>query len=290
MNFTRYPTRRIQIPLYIAGWILVLSGMFHIIVWMIDGGPWEGDVSWRKPILFGLSTGATMLSLGWLTGKLRPRSGDNLLFILFSLAMVFEVALITLQTWRGVPSHFNRSTSYDASVLFGIEALILFATLVIAELTRRNLTELTTPAEHLVAIERDMKLAIRGGMVLLLFACLLGFVIVAHGNQQIVSHQPPGIYGKAGVTKFPHGVPIHAIQFLPIFAWCMRKTGCPERQRTRSVGWAIASIALLTVFSIAQTLGGRARFDLTWISSAVLALSAFAMASAVWQATRSMPA
>lgn len=49
--------------------------------------------------------------------------------------MLAEVGLITIQQWRGVPSHFNRSTDFDATILLWIEGLILFATLVIADLT-----------------------------------------------------------------------------------------------------------------------------------------------------------
>ena len=60
-----------------------------------------------------------------------------------------------------------------------------------------------------------MALAIRSGMCLLLFSCVLGFAMVLHGNQQITLGKPPEIYGAAGVMKFPHGVPIHSIQFLP---------------------------------------------------------------------------
>jgi hypothetical protein len=37
----------------IAG-LLVLSGLFHLLVYAVDGGPWEGPVSWRKPVTFGL--------------------------------------------------------------------------------------------------------------------------------------------------------------------------------------------------------------------------------------------
>lgn len=263
--------RREQIYLYIVGLLLVTSGIVHIAVWMFQGGSWEGDVSYRKPILFGLSAGATMLSLGWLVGKLRPRRGDRWLFAAFSAAMLAEVALITMQQWRGVASHFNRDTPFDATVLIGIEGLILFATVSIAELTRRSFLQLETNTPS------DMRLAIRCGMALLLFACLLGFALVAHGNRQAAVGMAPGIYGDRGVTKFPHGVPIHAIQLLPFVAWFWRIRGVTEKQRFLSVALTSLSIVFFTLFSIAQTLGGRARFEMTWGSTAFLVPSALAM-------------
>ena len=33
------------------------SGFFHLGVYALDGGPWEGPVSWRKPVVFSLSFG-----------------------------------------------------------------------------------------------------------------------------------------------------------------------------------------------------------------------------------------
>ena len=164
--------------------LLVLSGIIHTVVWLIDGTSLAGPVSWRKPILFGFSAGVTLLSMAWLTEKLPRRRGDSLLFPLFGLAVVLEVLLISLQTWRGVPSHFNRATPLDASILVGIESLILFVTLVIVDLTWRSFgpMEVLSPRT-----EADMTLAIRGGMLLLLFSCLMGFVLVAYGNARLSS-------------------------------------------------------------------------------------------------------
>lgn len=256
--------------MYFAGALLVLSGLFHIFVCAIDGGSLSGDISWRKPILFGFSAGATMLSLGWLVGKLKPRFGDGLLFAAFSAAMLAEVGLITMQQWRGVASHFNRTTPLDANVLGWIEGLIFFATIVIADLTYRSFGSLKTSP--------DMKLAIRGGTALLLFACLLGFVLVGHGNYQQSIGQHPGTYGDAGVMKFPHGMPIHAIQFFPLLAWCLTKLRVKERVRLAAVRYAVLSIVAFTTFSLTQTFSGRARFDVGWVSGFTLVLSIGLMA------------
>lgn len=169
--------------MFIVGAVLLVSGVFHLLVWTVLGGSMSGDVSWRKPILFGFSAGATMVSLGWMVGKIRRRWGDFVLFMLFSFAMLLEVGLITLQQWRGVGSHFNSSTPFDATVLAWIEGLIVFATIVIADVTRRSFRE--------VSAGPDLVLAIRGGMVLLLFACLLGFVLVGYGNHRVMQGRPP---------------------------------------------------------------------------------------------------
>ena len=251
---------------FAVGLILLSSGLLHVFVWLAEGGSLSGPVSWRKPILFGLSAGMTILSVGWVAGKLRPRAGDSLLLTAFSLSMLAEVGLITLQTWRGVASHFNRSTPFDATTLSWIEWLIVFATIVIADLTRRSFGKLN--------VISDMALAIRGGMSLLLLSCLLGFVLVAYGNHQVALGSAPEIYGAAGVMKFPHGVPMHAIQFMPIFAWLLTKLDASERYRLKAVSYALASIATFTMFSLVQTFTGKARFDVA-LTSGVLLMVAF---------------
>jgi hypothetical protein len=252
--------------LFCVGGILVASGILHVLVWLADGGSLSGPVSWRKPILFGFSAGVTVLSIGWLVGKLRRRKGDFWLLTAFGVAMLVEVGLITLQQWRGVPSHFNRSTPFDANVLLLIESLIVFVTIVIADLTWRCFRPLAT--------QTDMTLAIRGGMALLLFSCLLGFVLVAHGSHQVTLGRPPEIFGAAGVMKFPHGTPMHAIQFLPMLTWVLRKVRVEEGRRIQAVAGALASVLLFTAYSMLQTFTGRARFDLWWLSAVLLVASA----------------
>ena len=221
-----------QLFVYIIGGLLLASGLLHVAVWMVDPSNWEGPVSWRKPILFGLSGGVTVISVGWLIGKLPRQRFDAILFSVFATAMLIEVALITLQQWRGVASHFNRATPFDAAMLSWIEALITLVTLILAILTYRSFGRLTTPL--------DMTLAIRSGMACLLLACLLGFVLVAYGNRQLAAGYPPEKFGPAGVMKFPHGMPLHAIQFLPMLAWLMRRIGVMQTTRVWGIGCAVA--------------------------------------------------
>jgi hypothetical protein len=49
--------RRIERVCYLIGAALIASGLSHLAVFAVDGGPWEGPVSWRKPTTFGLSFG-----------------------------------------------------------------------------------------------------------------------------------------------------------------------------------------------------------------------------------------
>jgi len=50
---------------YIAGAMLLVSGLIHIGILTVSGGSWEGPVSLRKPATFGLSFGLTLLTIVW---------------------------------------------------------------------------------------------------------------------------------------------------------------------------------------------------------------------------------
>jgi hypothetical protein len=237
-----------------VGCVLVASGLLHMIVWAIRGGAWEGPVSWRKPILFGISTGLTSLSLGWVWSTLPQRRWDGPLATFTAWALVLEVAMIDLQCWRGVGSHFNRATLFDSLLYDTMGVLILLVTLVAADLTLRLFRAPTDLA-------LDMLVAARWGMVLLLVSCGLGIWGSVHGDLQVARGLRPEVVGTAGVAKFPHGAVIHAMQWLPMLAWGARRAGLALRARQRLVTAAIAGSVLMLTYAMLQTLAGRGRFD-----------------------------
>jgi len=122
--------------LYFIGFLLLVSAVFHTGVFIVTGGSLEGDISWRKPILFGESFGLTCLSVAWIMTFL-PKwcVWGWLLAGALGLANFGEVFLVAMQQWRGVPSHFNSSTPFDAAVFFLMAILIMFAGIVILMVT-----------------------------------------------------------------------------------------------------------------------------------------------------------
>ena len=259
--------------LFWCGTVLVLSGLIHLLVWPIVGGSWEGSLSIRKPILFGISAGVTTWSMGWVLGHLRMWKLDNMLSIVFSVSIFLEVAIITLQFWRSVPSHFNYATGFDSFLTCAMNVLISIVVGIILLFTCRCFSTLVCDA--------DVATAIRHGMLLLVVGCGIGFVISAYGDARVAADLSPETYGAAGVTKFPHGMPLHAIQFLAILPWLQRHLGVALKERTRSVRWAAAGLWMATLFSAVQTLLGRARFDFSVLTFLLALASATFLVLAV---------
>jgi len=258
-------------PLAAIGVTLVASGLVHVVVWAILGGPWEGPVTWRKPILFGISGGLTSLSLGWAWTKLPWRRGDGWLAASTAWALLVEVALIDLQKWRGVASHFNRDTLLDSLLYDAMGALIVWVTLVAIDLMIRSFRRHTV-------LPADMLLAARAGLVLLVISCLLGIWVSVNGDLRQAAGLEPERFGAAGVPKFPHGAVIHALQWLPLLAWAARRAGLTERVRFRLVAAATAGSVLVLVYALVQTLAGRSRFNAPPTLAAVLAVGTACLA------------
>jgi hypothetical protein len=252
-------------PLVWCGLVLVASGCLHLAVWAVLGGPWEGHVTWRKPILFGISGGLTALSLGWVWAAVPHRRGDRALAAATAWALGIEVALIDLQRWRGVASHFNRATPADSLLYDVMGVLILFVTLVTVDLTVRSFVQR-------VEFPADMLLAVRAGLVFLVISCLLGIWASVHGDLRLAAGLEPARYGAAGVPKFPHGVAIHAIQWLPLVAWAARAAGIGRGSRWTIVLLATIGTAAVLVYALAQTLLGRGRFAAGPVTGGLLAV------------------
>ena len=250
-------------PLKWSGVLLIVSGLVHIPIWLADGSSWEGSISWRKPILFGISTGMTLWSLGWLEKNLNRRRLDSVVGWIVSSSLVVEVALITLQRWRGTASHFNHATIFDEIVDFAMLGLIIVAFSGICYFTVRCFGKLT--------LDADYRLALRAGMCFLVLSCLIGFVISVYGYERLTEGLSPEKVGNAGVPKFPHGIAIHALQMLPLAAFVMRRIATPMQPRVLVIRWLTASFILQIIFASYQTCNGFARGDLETSLGLVLA-------------------
>jgi hypothetical protein len=152
-----------------------------------------------------------------------------------------------------VPSHFNRASPFDARVLDAMTALVLWATIGIVDATVRSLRALTLPA--------DLRWAARSGLVLLVVGCAIGVVITLVGDARAEAGLPPERVGAAGVPKFPHGLPLHAVQLLPLYAWGLRRLGAPEPARVRAVGLGAAALGVATAYGAVQVGLGAPRFS-----------------------------
>lgn len=210
---------------YVIGALLVASGLVHLAILVTSGASWIGPLSLRKPATFGLSFGLTLITITWVASFVPLRSlARSVLLRMFTAACALETALVSLQTWRGVPSHFNVETPFDATVarLLAAGGFVLVVVIVV-------LTLAAFRASPRVPI--SLRVAIRIGFVALLGAVAAGGFMIATGMMLVATGDPQAAYATAGALKPTHAVTMHGILVLPALAWLLSFTDLTERRR-----------------------------------------------------------
>jgi hypothetical protein len=209
-----------------------------------------GAPAWMKPAKFAASIALTAPALAWILGEMRARLDprrwrwlDRAGVLIAGLAAL-ELAAITVQAARGVPSHFNYATRFDAAVfetMGAAIALLWLAELFITVGTFRM--RFPTPARTW---------AIRLGLVGTLLGGAIGAIMPRPTTAQLESLRarrptprigahavgvPDGGAGlpftrwstEGGDLRVPHFFGLHALQALPLAAILLER-----RARRRS--------------------------------------------------------
>ena len=243
----------IERTLYRIGSLLVASGLVHLVVFWIDGGPWEGPVSWRKPVTFGVSFGLTVVTIAWVTSFLAmSERWRTRLLGAFAASSVLEVGLITLQAWRRRPSHFDVETTVDSIIsrVLAVGGVAIIAILVAFTVVAFR------PQEALPA---SLRLALRAGFATLLASMAFGALMIARGVIEEATGSQQRAYVVGGTLKPAHAVTMHAVLVLPALAWLLTFSRWPEAVRVRIVQVAIGGYAVAAAVVIAWSFVGYVR-------------------------------
>ena len=230
---------------YTVGGLLMLSGIVHLVVLLVGGGTWEGPLSLRKPATFGLSFGLTLINVTWIASFIPLKDRSRALLIgVFAATCTLETLLVSLQTWRGVPSHFNVETPFDAAVAralaFGGFTLVAIITVLTVAVFR-----------HGGALPPPLRLAIRAGFVALAGAQVAGAVMIGTGMRLVFDGDPQRAYTTGGWLKPAHAVLMHGILVLPLLAWLISRTNWDDQDQTRAVRAGIVIYALVVAATLA---------------------------------------
>jgi hypothetical protein len=233
---------------YLIGAVLVASGIFHFGVFLVRGGGWDGPLSWRKPTTFGVSFGLTLITITWVASylTLSARARTWLLGV-FAADCVVEVAGITIQAWRHVPSHFDTESPFSAVIAMSLAAGGAVLIVVLGALAVTSFRGRITAAP-------DMRRALRAGFAFLLIGLGTGAAMIAKGEVLIKTGHRQEAYDTAGSLKWVHGVTLHAVLVLPAIAAILVLRGWPAQRRTRAVTLATAAYAVATVAALILSL------------------------------------
>ena len=184
--------RAVERAAYAIGGLLLLRGVIHLALLVMGSGTWEGPLSLRKAATFGLSFGLMLVNLTFIASFVSLKDRTRTLLVgLFAAACVLETWPVSLQVWRGVPSHFNVETPFDAvvaqSLAFG--GITLVAVIVV----------LTVAAFRAgAALPTSLRTAIRVGLAALVGAQIAGGVMIATGMRLVFDGDPQRATPRAG--------------------------------------------------------------------------------------------
>lgn len=257
-----------QRVLYAVALLFFASAIVHAGVYALNGGAWEGAVSWRKPIEFSLSFAIATATFAWILGLLPARRIQDMTFaVVYSVSSVGEVALIIMQRWRGTASHFNSATGFDVAVFAAMGVLILLISLAVVWLAVR--------AFGSIAADLATVWAVRLGLLFFVAGLGIGFLLLGEGSAQAAAGTAtsPVTIGAHGMLTLPHALALHALQVLLILAWLAKRLGLQAGRSLTLVSVVSVGYLVALAVELMLALGGSGPLDLGLIWGSVLAIA-----------------
>jgi hypothetical protein len=211
-----------------TGWLNWILALALVVLVQFDSRTILGINPWIKPMKFSVSIAIYVWTLAWYLRYLSARRrAVTVISWTVAICVLWEIAGITLQSARGMPSHFNVATPFDAvlfttlGVMIGINTTMLIWATALFLVDRPDL-----PAAYLWGI--------RFGLMVFLLASFEGVLMVRHG-----SHTVGGADGEVGLPfinwsrqhgdlRVAHFVGMHALQVLPLAGYWIGRSRVPD--------------------------------------------------------------
>jgi hypothetical protein len=210
-----------------------------------------------KPLKFAISIGIFLATMAVLVPQLETSSTvRTVLAVILVSTNAVELGLIAVQALRGRTSHFNTSTSLDATIVLAMaSAIVIMTVAVVAIAVLATVRDL--PGDRAIA------LAWRVGLWLFLGVAISGFTMVSHGRHTVGA--PDGGAGvplvnwsrSHGDLRVAHFLALHALQGLPAIALACRWLPVEAATRMAIVGAGSAGYVGITAAAFVAALAGR---------------------------------
>lgn len=207
--------------LYYTGLIHFVLAIVFLLLMGIDSRTVQLESVWLKPFRFAASIALFTWTFAWFTGFIQKHTRTiGVLNRLIATCMFIEIILISMQSVRGVDSHFNVSTPFDATVfsimggVIGFNAIVVAIWFIVFSLFEKGGVEYHS--------------AIVWGMFLFLLGNFSGYLLTRYGwpsiEAETVQHMVLTDW-KMNLKdlRISHALGLHAIQVLPLGRYVIDK-------------------------------------------------------------------
>ena len=284
---------RAQQAMFITGTMLFASMIFHGIMLVVTGSSISGPVSFRKAMTFAETLGLACWSVGWMLPMFKLRRLTEWLISSFvMLVAIGEAFLMSMQVWRGVPSHYNFTTPFNAAVFYATGAGAAGFSVVAIILLRLSFRKTNATPSILLAVRAGLLMTLCGSVVGVLMSINNGPIwqgiaaIVARYGHGVIGRyagQAEGTIGGSLITI--HALGVHGLELLPLVGWMLGYSTLAERARTRLVAATALSWATLLALLAFQALRGQPLFAADSVTGLLLLLAALAITACMLIAT-----
>lgn len=194
-----------------TGAIHLIFAAFLVLIAREDQRVLNGELVWIKPIKFAVSIAIFCWTIAIIIDLISySKAKRSTISYLIAACLLLEMFAITFQAARGVPSHFNISSTFDQIIfmIMGVAIGLVFVLTVVMYIDSFRLPFMGTVI---------LRSGVRWGIFSLIIASIVGGMMSAQ-----LSHSVGNISG-GGDLRVAHFFGIHGLQILPFFAYLLVK-------------------------------------------------------------------
>jgi len=248
-------------PIFAATAIVLVAMMAPTVAALApDSRTLNGVNVWVKPLKFEISIalylGTLALFMAWLPAQERQARRFRVWAIIAAIAAALEMIWIGGAAYFGIASHFNRESSFMATIypVMGAVAVTLsIPSLVMGRAFWRYRREAANPAFHL-------SLALGLILTFVLTVLVAGYMSNqtghAVGTGEGSSVPVLGWSRTGGDLRVAHFFATHAMHFIPAFGWVAARL-LPAARARQSVWIFAAAFTGFIAFTLVQAIMGR---------------------------------
>jgi hypothetical protein len=208
-----------NILLFWMGWIHFVMFFFCLGSLSFNHDLIGGENAWAKPARYYLSSGISIWTLGWFLYHLNSKTKIKVFSWLIALSLFLETTVIFIQSYRGVPSHFNTSDPFNSMMNLVLSSLMIIFLITVSSITLIFFNQKKMP------ISQHYTWGLRMGLLNFVIFSVSGIIMFAKMSHSVGGNgNDSGIMlfnwsSKHGDLRITHFLGVHSLQIIPLLSY-----------------------------------------------------------------------